>query len=660
VIYQLFFRIALATAALPLLAAPRPGDVYREYHFPFRFGEVDPQAKRQGIERMIKGARTPRMLQIGSLSGVERAEVSVEYWGGHIGTSGQQFKVNGGGWHAVVQPQNTGTAKPAECYQRTILGRATTEIPLAELKTGLNEFIFTAGPQLCNSFNWGFYWVYSFTVRLYSKNPATFPSGELILPATGGEIGENPTIAAGVKDSDATITAVDFIANYRDFNWEGDGVFKQWHYITERGQMTHHVGTATRAPWSVKWDTTWIPDQEEPVELAARITDSAGRMTITPAVKVDFRRRGRSVKMYTSPNVPMSFAVRVGNRKECGFNLDGDLAKARAARLVLSTWSAAHDGEMGINGTKLVDRIGYVHNYSFDAIPFAPRLLKPGENKFYVFSKTTEHSAEINWPGPVLLVEYAVDDAAPPRAAASPITVEDLADFEGQASWRIRTPSATYVYHKEGAGFASIVDNAGAEWIGYRPGGRSAGEFRGFPNMGHDFGHPGDKGATSRMVSKSADRVEILSERHDGKVASRWEIFPSHATMTLLKVDKPYWILYEGVPGGKLNAADGYVMLSNGARLPMSRRWSDAAPNATWAYFADPSSRNVLFVTSDGQQTAPWQYWPMDGNMTVFGFGRELSCCGKYLTAVPARFTIGIVQDRGFDAVARSIEAAAR
>ena len=98
----------------------------------------------------------------------------------------------------------------------------------------------------------------------------------------------------------------------------------------------------------------------------------------------------------------------------------------------------------------------------------------------------------------------------------------------------------------------------------------------------------------------------------------------------------------------------GYVVLSNGMRLPMSRKWSDSG--ATWAYFGTANSANVLYLA--GEHPATWQYWPMDGSMTVFGFGRELSCCGKYLTAAPARFTIGIVEDRGFDHVARTIQAA--
>lgn len=645
----LFFLASFA-AVLPLHTAPRPGDVYREFTYTRRFGELDPGSRREGIDDLRANLMGPRLLQLGGLENVERAEVSVEYWGGHIGTSGQQFRANGGPWHAIAQARNTGGAKPPECFHRTILGRADTEIPVSELRAGMNEFRFTAGPQLCNSYDWGFYWVYSFTVRLYYKADTPHPTGELLLPP-GGELGENPTLAAAVRPDGATITAVDFIGNYRDFNWEGDGLFRQWHYITERGAITHHIGTATRAPYAVRWDTTWIPDQDEPIEFAARITDSLGRIAITPAVRATFRRAGRSVRMYTSADVPPSFSVRVGRRKECTFQIDGDVSKARAARLVLSTWSAAHDGEMGLNDAKLVDRIGLVHNYSFDAIPVPPRLLRTGVNRYYVTSKTTEHAPEINWPGPVLLVEYAAD-AAPAHAAAAPITIDELPDFEGQPGIRIRTPVATYVYHKEGAAFASIVDNAGAEWIGYRPGGRAAGEFRGIPNLGDHFGHPGAHGAVTRIVTATPDRVEILSAAQDGTASLRWIITSDRAAATVTST-QPYWFLYEGTPAGHLDLASAYYVLSDATRRSLAERWSDVS--ATWIYFADPSSKYALYLASDAT-AAPWQYWPMDGNMTVFGFGRELTCCGKFLAGT-AHFTIGIVENRGFDFIARAVEA---
>jgi hypothetical protein len=639
----------LLIAALPVCAEPRPGDIYREFHYTNRFGEIHPGATREGVDHMKAVAMAPRNLEVPSLGGVVRAEVSAEYWGGHIGTSDQKFRITGNAWHMIPQPLTP--EQPSQCYYRTMLGSATTDIPLAELKAGINEFRFTAGPQLCNCFNWGFYWVYSFTLRLYYKDTVQHPTGEVVLPASGAVLGERPTLTATATPADATIAAVDYIGNYRDFNWEGDGQFRRWHYITEQGAMRRHIGGSTHAPYAVQWDTTWIPDQDEPVEIAARITDSAGRMYLTPAVKAVFRRSGRSVRMYTSPDVPKGFGVRVGRRKECTFLVDADLSKIRAARLTLSTWSAAHDGEMGLNNSKLVDRLGFIHNYSFDSIVVPPRLVKAGENQFYVFSTTEEHAPEINWPGPVLLVEYSAPETA--ASAAGTVAVEEVADFEGQAAIRVRTPAATYVYHKDGGAFASIQDAAGVEWIGYKPGGRASGEFRGIPNLGDDFGHPGAHGAVTRIASQSQARVEIVSESKDGAASLRWEITPSRATMTLEKSAKPYWFLYEGTPAGRLDTAHAYFVTSNGARRPLGAKASDSG--AAWVYFADPASKYALYVAGDRVASTAWQYWPMDGAMAVFGFGRELTCCGKYLTAAPARFTIGLVENGGYDAVARAI-----
>ena len=83
---------------------------------------------------------------------------------------------------------------------------------------------------------------------------------------------------------------------------------------------------------------------------------------------------------------------------------------------MLSTWSAAHGDEIGFNGSKLAGPIGLVHNYSFDALPVPVRAIKR-ENTFHIFSNTKEHALEVNWPGPVLLVEYG--PPAPKPAAWS-------------------------------------------------------------------------------------------------------------------------------------------------------------------------------------------------------------------------------------------------
>jgi hypothetical protein len=701
---------------------------------------------------MLAAARAERGLEIPSLAGAVRAEVSVEYWGGHI-AGGQEFQVNGGEWRPIQQPE--GTPGRPQCYYRTLLGRATTPLPLGELKEGRNVFRFTAGPQLCHGFNWGFYWIYSFTVRLY-YTPDRPPAARITSPAPGAEIGDFPRLVAEAGSASEPVSRVEFLAHYEDFNWEGDGEFRQWHYITARGSLARHAGTAFSPPYAVTWDTSWVPDQDAPVRIAARVTDAAGLIYVTPEVGVRLWRRGRSVKMYKAVDVPEAFGVRTGRRKECRFTVDGPLEQARAARIVLSTWSAAHGEEIAFNGAKIAGATGLIHSYSFDALPVPPRLLRMGGNSFSIFSNTDEHAFEVNWPGPVLLVEYgepaarpsgwadpqrdqripvevnaagyaradkpaearlplpskakgvrlveigpageAIDGDVPFQledggagdrttivwlmkgrtaahatrryavyfgsgadAARQPLEVADGAVFEGQPSVRVATPSAVYTYHKEGAGFASIRDRDGVEWVGYRPGGRSAGEYRGIPNLGDDFGHPGQTGASgsiSRLETRGPVRVRIVSERRDGKWACRWDIYPGYASMTMLRNDKPYWFLYEGTPAGTLDLANGFQWFANGLRKTLAESWSGDLPGPEWVAFG--VGGRSLFLVNHQDDDAPDQYWPMDGNMTVFGFGREFRCCRQYLDWPAATFTIGFAEGTDYDSIAFAVDSAWR
>ena len=64
------------------------------------------------------------------------------------------------------------------------------------------------------------------------------------------------------------------------------------------------------------------------------------------------------------------------------------------------------------------------------------------------------------------------------------IRVSDVTLFGDMECLRIETPGATYVYGKRGAGFASILDPEGYDWISYRHGGKALGEYRGLPKCG--------------------------------------------------------------------------------------------------------------------------------------------------------------------------------
>jgi hypothetical protein len=401
--------------AVPALAQ----EVFREFTFDFgaspkkQFSELDPGTKRDFSKNQTWGATKPRHVPKPitlDLVGATRAELSVEYWGGHIGTSGQRFQVNSNGWADLPQP--VGTPGRPVCYHRTLLGNNAVPIPLAHLREGTNFVQFAAGPQVCYSFDFGFYWIYDFTVRVFYGGDRPHPTGEIVSPKPGAQFGETLQLEARASSPNGSIARVEFIGEYDDFDWDGDGVWREWQFTSHHGVLQHHLGTATNAPWRATWDARWLPDQSQAIRVRARITDQAGVTYRTPpADNLTQRRAGRSVRMFKSADVPERFSVRDGKSARCSIVVDGDRAGMKFARLVLSTWSANVDDdsvhELRLNGERLANRFGQFHSYSFDTLEVPLARLKPGRNEISLFSTFKGHALEVNWPGPVLLVEFA-------------------------------------------------------------------------------------------------------------------------------------------------------------------------------------------------------------------------------------------------------------
>ena len=230
------------------------------------------------------------------------------------------------------------------------------------------------------------------------------------------------------------------------------------------------------------------------------------------------------------------------------------------------------------------------------------------------------------------------------------VTVEELEEFRGQASYRIETPQATYVYHREGAGFAALFDPAGADWIGHQPFGGADGRHRGIPNAIHPEGgfHPGTTRCRSALRSAGPERVVIESESRDGEWACRWEVDEERAILTLERAAHPYWLLYEGTPGGDYRPWRSFVVDSRGKRSRLGWRFERRLPDPRWVYFESPRSDRVLFLI-DHTERAPGSvdsFWSMKGQMTVFGFGRTLDrerSDWQQFRELPARMSVGLL-----------------
>lgn len=241
---------------------------------------------------------------------------------------------------------------------------------------------------------------------------------------------------------------------------------------------------------------------------------------------------------------------------------------------------------------------------------------------------------------------YVGDSDGAGEAPAPLVTVTDGVMHEEQESYRIETPAATYLYHKLGAGFAGMIDPDGADWLSYHPWGGSDGVYRGIPNLAYPESnfHPGNTESTSRIVNAGPLKVTIQSETNDGQWACQWDIFPCFARLTVLRVGHPYWFLYEGTPGGKLDEAGDYLVRAPGIRSPAAERWEERLPAPRWIYFGTAASNRVLYLGHHNDDGETDSYWPMEENMTVFGFGRL--GLNSTLEQTPARFTIGFAQKR--------------
>ena len=108
-------------------------------------------------------------------------------------------------------------------------------------------------------------------------------------------------------------------------------------------------------------------------------------------------------------------------------------------------------------------------------------------------------------------------------------------------------------------------------------------------------------------------------------------------------------------------AADSRVIPA-GLRTAASLKWDGDVVNPSgpgeWLYFTDPSVKRSLFLVHHEDDEAIDSYWPMNKEMTVFGFGRK--GLNKFMETVPTQFTIGLCDEGSFAKVSKVVESAYR
>ncbi|MGE3166754.1 MAG: LamG-like jellyroll fold domain-containing protein [Planctomycetota bacterium] len=255
---------------------------------------------------------------------------------------------------------------------------------------------------------------------------------------------------------------------------------------------------------------------------------------------------------------------------------------------------------------------------------------------------------------------FAVNSALPPAAVTPRIVVTDNVIDEGMSSYQVATTLGTFHYQKDAGGFSSAVDLDGNDWISHAPTGGAGGLFRGIPNLvsPENHFHPGYSGSSSSLVRQGPLLTEIHTETLDGAWECTWEIFPRYARLTVLRADHPYWFLYQGTPGGRLDVLTDYCLRADGTFNFLTTPWGGDLAGEEWVLFADPLVGRALFFANHEDDSALDAYDHQNELMTDFGFGRDTLV--PILTIEPAQFTFGFIEDPEGSGAAAEVRAAYR
>lgn len=389
-------------------AEPESGDRFREYTW-------RPEGKWQrvtwpDVEEPRAQAFLPNTLntiRLDDLQGARKVEVVIEMLLCHGGTVDKQIRINGGDWMPIAEspyiPGNAGTGPPDSEYQW--MRYPMVDVPLDSLQAGDNQFEFTCGPGTALGKWWPQWLLYGVTFRVYYDDTKPATRGKIADLLPGATLGDRPTFHVDVERPD-DVAQVDLFAFYDDFNWAGDGLYRQWQSRTLYGELKNHVGSSTTSPFQVTWDTSWVPTQTKPVKLVARIKNRDGLYFVTDVIDGLTLARPYSVEMCKPYDMPRRWSSRAGQRHGCDADVAGNIDRAIAAQITMSTWNGVAADEIGINDEKVVGPIGKDHDLSYDTFDVPLDLIRAGRNRLYTFSTTEHHGIEVQWPGMVLFIKY--------------------------------------------------------------------------------------------------------------------------------------------------------------------------------------------------------------------------------------------------------------
>ena len=627
-------------------AQPQSDDIYREYIWlpdmvreQEKFLRVGGRLDYQTAENHMPAAfHDDGFLTIDEeidLQEAIRAEMVFEMVQSHEDTKGLALQVNQGHWISV--PDIPTLPRPQSNYMLHTFPSVT--VGLEDLIDG-EKNRFRLKVDTSQVWRWPQNIFYAVILRVYyskSKLPASTTQVGGI--ATSGKLNLHQKLFLQSFDP-ASVKQVDYFALCEDFNWEGDGRYYQWHGHTHRGRLANHVGSSSKAPFQVIWDTEWIPDQRHPIKLRARVQYQNGIYRMTPPVSGLKLDRSYSIILCHPYHQPENWVTRQDSFT-ANFAIHGPLDEAVSYQIGWRSWSPCYGRGVFINGTKIWDKEDPCYGYSQHLITREnTEELVYGENiiatgKTPLIDGKMVHGMEVQYPGIMVKLKFK-------NRIGDDVVIRE-GTYESRPHYIIRTPNAIYYYDLAGGGFSRMLDHEGKDWINFKMNpwdtypASAASAYRGIPNLvfrseESGAGHPGH----NQCISKKLNDHTIRTQSKSGLWEWQWEFFDEYAKLTMLKVvpGHPYWFLYEGVPGGRFEPDHQYFGTDKDG--PMTETPDHFAGmkkfgNWRWAYFGHKLVNRVLFVGMENKDKLPDAFSYLgntdDGvkspdGMVVFGFGR--------------------------------------
>ena len=399
--------LALPTVLLgcSVTASPKPGSLFREYSW-----------VPSGNYHVFTHKQTPiEFSQSIDLVEATSAELAFEIGNAHLGYEEMAFQLNGGEWRTIPFPEKTPRDPSPSLYFNQWY--PVIPLPLNEVKSGAgNSILLRMGPQVGGGNPHPAYTpVYGMTLRVYydaARKPHT--SGVASGPKANSMVGASVPFQV---NSFGPVAQVDYLGEYEGPNYEGDGVYRQWHYHLFRGKIVHHIGTAKAGETSFVWDTSWIPDQPLPMQFAARITDPSGLVFVTPTVANVTMKRSFRVELVKPFDVPQAFtACQYGIYVDPGpkyekLDVQGNIAQATEAQLVVPCWNCPSAHGFTLNGIILDDVVltGTPGGYNVATVDLLPlSALRKGVNRLGTVPGPGRMS-DVHLPGVQLLIRYGAN-----------------------------------------------------------------------------------------------------------------------------------------------------------------------------------------------------------------------------------------------------------